>query len=723
MKYTSLRHGTYASLASRRSSIGLRSKLVAILLAFGLLPAAAICGMLVYEAKSVRAIILQGPADAAITVNDIIDRNLFERYGDVQAFGLNVAAHAPANWRKPNAANPLVRVMNDYVAAYGVYKLSLLVSPAGEVLAVNTADASGKTLDTAWIYGQSFSAEPWLAKALKGEFLKGANGFTGTVVEPPAASPVVAKVYGEDGYSLVFAAPVRAQDGNLVGVWANYASFDLVEQIVRDAYKRLAAGGMPGTEITVLDPKGTILADYDPTLQGAGPHRRDFSVVGKLNLAERGVAAAEASVRGERGAMISTHARKGIEQVSGYAHSVGAYDYPGLGWSVLVRAPTDEGFSVLHRITLEIGIVVSIALVLILGFGWLVGSSVAKPVQALTGAMNGLAHGDLAVVVPAREREDEIGAMADAVVVFKDALIAKRDADARALSETETKVRRAQVLDDISRQFESNVAALTQALVGASNEMETTARSMAGTADETTQQATSVAAAASETSANVQTVAAASEEMVASVAEIVQQVAQSARMTGEASERMQRTDALVQRLSAAAERISAVVASITEIASQTNLLALNASIEAARAGEAGKGFAVVAAEVKVLAGQTAKATDQIGTQIADIQDATRQVVSDIAEMNRVVAGLSTFSGAIAAAMEEQGSTTQEITRNVQQAAHGTAQVTHNIAGVQAGASGTSTAAAQVLTVAHGLAEHTSSLNREVVTFLDAIRAA
>jgi methyl-accepting chemotaxis protein len=212
----------------------LRSKLVCLLLAFGLLPAAVIGGAVLMKEDYFRSIVMQRMADSAVAINDSIDRNLFERYGDVQAFGLNVAAHSPANWKRPGAENPLVRVMNDYMTTYGIYKLTLMVSPSGELLAVNTADAKGKALDTTWLYGQSFASASWLQKALKGEFLTGKNGFTGTVVEQPAVSSIVAKIYGEDGYTIAFAAPVRDQAGNTIGVWVNFAAFELVEEIVAE---------------------------------------------------------------------------------------------------------------------------------------------------------------------------------------------------------------------------------------------------------------------------------------------------------------------------------------------------------------------------------------------------------------------------------------------------------------------------------------------------------
>ncbi|MGF3024692.1 methyl-accepting chemotaxis protein [Methylobacterium aquaticum] len=353
----------------------------------------------------------------------------------------------------------------------------------------------------------------------------------------------------------------------------------------------------------------------------------------------------------------------------------------------------------------------------------MVSRTLALPLRSIAALMQRLAQGDKTIVVAGLGRGDEVGAMAQAVEVFRrNAIEAERLAAAQA-AEDGARMRRARLVDDLAREFEQTVAGLTAGLAGAATEMEATARTMTGVAEETTRQTVTAAGAASQTSANVQTVAAASEEMTASIQEIVQQVNQSSRIATRAVEDAARTNATVQRLAGTAERINDFVATVSSIAAQTNLLALNATIEAARAGAAGRGFAVVAAEVKELAGQTGKATDEIGARIGEIQEATRATVGDIRQIAKVIEDMSTYAASIAAAMEEQGSAVQEISRNVQQAARGTEQVTGNIAGVRDGAGQTSAAASQVLDAAQALSRQSERLRHEVTSFLGRVKAA
>jgi methyl-accepting chemotaxis protein len=343
-------------------------------------------------------------------------------------------------------------------------------------------------------------------------------------------------------------------------------------------------------------------------------------------------------------------------------------------------------------------------------------ASIVKPMQAL-GA------GDLTADVPHRGEQTEIGTMADALQVFKEALIAKKAADEAAAHDAEAKIERGRRVDNITREFESMIGDIVNTVSSASSQLEASAGTLSSTAARSSQLATTVAAASEEASTNVQSVASATEELSSSVNEISRQVQESARMATEAVGQARKTNERVSELSKAAARIGDVVELINTIAGQTNLLALNATIEAARAGEAGRGFAVVASEVKALAEQTAKATGEIGQQITGIQAATQESVGAIKEISVTIERLSEISSTIAAAVEEQGAATQEISRNVQQAAQGTQQVSANITDVQRGASDTGSASSQVLSAAQMLSGDSSRLKAEVSKFLTSVRAA
>ncbi|SFT16720.1 methyl-accepting chemotaxis protein [Methylobacterium sp. yr668] len=372
------------------------------------------------------------------------------------------------------------------------------------------------------------------------------------------------------------------------------------------------------------------------------------------------------------------------------------------------------------RLMLAIG---AIALVLATALGALIVRSIAASVRAVLEPMRRLAAGDLAVAIPHQGERNEIGQIADAVQVFKDSGIEARRLAALQAEADAAKMRRAELLDRITRGFEREAGALTDELTAAATEMEATAASMTEIAAQTNTLAASVSVAAEQTSGNVQQVASATEEMAASVQEISGQVTHSVEIAASAIARAQETGTIIRELSDSADRIGAAAGLISGVASQTNLLALNATIEAARAGEAGRGFAVVAAEVKTLAEQTARATQEISARIGAIQSATRGAVEAVQGVSRTIDDMSGIATHIASAIEEQGAATREIARNVQAAAHGTRQVTGHIGSVREGAGETGSAATQVLDAARTLAVRSDGLSRAVRSFLDEVRAA
>ncbi len=382
------------------------------------------------------------------------------------------------------------------------------------------------------------------------------------------------------------------------------------------------------------------------------------------------------------------------------------------------RSLADSGLSV--QVQLVVGV-----LVLVIGatLAFLIARSVIRPLGGITQSMNLLAAGEKTAAIPGIDRTDEVGAMAKAVVVFKDSMLEAERLQNQSIAEHTARAERAERVTALTQQFDAAANGMVDSVAAAAQQLRATAEHLSQAAGRTSSHAATVAAASEQATSNVQTVAAATEELTASIREISRQVSQQSTIAADAANAAVTTDAEVQHLADNTHAIGEVVQLITDIAEQTNLLALNATIEAARAGDYGKGFAVVAQEVKNLAGQTSRATDQISQRIATVQSQTTSAVEAIRGIAGRVQRMNEIAAAIAAAVEEQSAATAEISRNVLEAAEGTRSVTRTIADVTSEAGRAGEAATEVLHAATALSHEAGGLRTEVRGFLQGVQAA
>jgi methyl-accepting chemotaxis protein len=369
-----------------------------------------------------------------------------------------------------------------------------------------------------------------------------------------------------------------------------------------------------------------------------------------------------------------------------------------------------------------LAIVIAVSVIAVVGVLTLTARSVVRPVKAMTSAMASLAAGDLSTEVPGRDRKDEIGAMAGALEILKENSARAQQLSSEQGHVHEAQRKRAEALETLCREFDSEMSRVLSDVATSLQTMQNAVSSMAKSAEETAGEANHANEASAQTASSVGSVASATGELSNTITEITRKVAQSNQIAGQAASEARQTIEQIKGLATAAEKVGAIVQLINAIAGQTNLLALNATIEAARAGEAGKGFAVVASEVKNLASQTAKATEEIASHVGAIQTETQRSVSAIQSVAAIIEQINQITSSVATAVEQQGAATQEIVRSVDQASGGTREVTESINTVVGAAGESRNAAARLTDVTSALSNQSQSLRSGVERFLANVKA-
>ncbi|MEM9160865.1 MAG: methyl-accepting chemotaxis protein [Verrucomicrobiota bacterium] len=367
-----------------KKSLGLNKRIVLFAFLIAFLPVAILAIRFEFVNADTKKLTVDNFHLFAEDLIDIVERNLFERYGDVQAFASNEVALDRENWyhRSPEK-NGIIRAADKYVDLYDIYTSIIVVDLEGKPIATNSKDADGEALETSWIYEENFSDATWFTAAVNGDFLKG-EGTDGTVVEDVNYDPIIARLTSGSGLGISYTAPVQDLNGEVIAIWHNKVSFEAIEQIFKDQYRLIALSGFKTTELTLLDKKGRVIVDLDPMTKGKNEVNHDENVILNLNLAEKGVESAQRAINGEGGAMISFHARKKINQVAGYAPSHGAMGYKGLGWSALVRVDESEALGHFDRARAENIIILLVAIAAALAGAWKMARSISLPLQQIS---------------------------------------------------------------------------------------------------------------------------------------------------------------------------------------------------------------------------------------------------------------------------------------------------------------------------------------------------
>ncbi len=638
-------------------TLNIQKKLLLVSLALAITPMI-VLSLVMYRAQQAISVSYAQQCQAtAARLADTVDRNLFERYGDVQAFGVNDTFYDKEQWYKKGEETKVTRALNSYVDLYDIYYLTMLVDLEGKVIAVNTKDQDGRPIRSETLYAKNFSGEKWFEDVKSERFYKSPeSSLTGTVVEDIYVDADVKAVYGDEGLTIGFCAPVKDYEGKTIAYWKNFTKFSMVEEIAEAAYARMKDMGFSTTDVTIFDANGNIIVDLAPSRSGSDKVKRDMSVVTQFCAKGKGNAAVDELLTGKAGSMVNAaHCRiPGLKQVAGYAPFKGSLGFAGMKWYVLVGVEKQEILAPIYQAQQAIMICIGIITVLTCATAFVFARTITKPIYATVKLLGEIVQSQDLTRRLNDVRRDEMGQLASSFNLF----IARMQSTVQQLAGS------ASVLTSASTQLSSTAEELTQ---GAS-ESRSQSATVSSAAEEMSINMKNMASSTENMSSGVRVVASSVEQMTATIEEIAKNAETSASVAGEAARLAEISNQRIGELGSAAEEIGKVIDVIQDIAEQTNLLALNATIEAARAGEAGKGFAVVATEVKELAKQTAAATDDIRRRIEAIQGTTGQAVESIRSIGEVINRVNTVARTIASAVEEQSITTKEISKSITQAA-------------------------------------------------------
>ncbi len=642
----------------------LRHKLI---VSFGITAALGLSAVALLSYKQSRATLWRNAeaslGQQAFALADKIDRNLFERYGDVQAF----AFHPGARGAQSQASD----AANFFMQAYGLYDLAIVADRDGRIVAANTVTFEGKPLDTKALIGRSVRGEDWFEACVGGKVRKG-ESFVSDVKE----DSMVAEVYRNRGIAMNFAAPVFDERGNVARVWSNRASWErITRQIAREHLAATGAGAGKGSlEVHLVNKAGLLIEDTNE------------SELFKTNLVEKGSLAAKAAIAGKSG-FTEEKNDQGVESLFGYVAQKGYGPFNGHGWGILLSQTSSDASAAAAELGWFIagaGVLIALLCVVVAGY---VAKNVADPLVEAMHVIVAVGEGDLSRKVTVTG-QDEVARLS---IAFN------------------------QMVDRM-RETIRMIRVHSVGVGGSGEEIAALSHQMNEAANATSTQANVVSAASEEIATTIQVLASSSTEMMASIQEISRNTAKASQISQSAVISAQNTNKIMGKLETSSNEVGKVIQLINSIAEQTNLLALNATIEAARAGEAGKGFAVVAHEVKALAEQTAKATEEIESRIAAIRTDSKGAAHAIEEVTLVIEQINHISTTIAAAVEEQTATTNDISRSMEEVVIGSKEISNNITQVASAAHSTTSAANEARTSSENLDRMSGELAELVSTF-------